>query len=33
MGVRQKLRQLSVPPDLLARVAGAIRAAGEAGPS
>jgi anti-sigma factor (TIGR02949 family) len=33
MGVRQKLRQLSVPPDLLARVAGQIRAAGKGGPS
>jgi anti-sigma factor (TIGR02949 family) len=30
-GVRQKLRQLSVPPDLLARIAAQIRAAGEAG--
>jgi anti-sigma factor (TIGR02949 family) len=27
-GVRQKLRQLSVPPDLLARIAADIRAAG-----
>jgi anti-sigma factor (TIGR02949 family) len=33
MGVRQKLRQLSVPPDLLARVAAKIGAAGEDGPS
>ena len=32
-GVRQKLRQLSVPPDLLSRIAAEIRAAGEAGPS
>jgi anti-sigma factor (TIGR02949 family) len=30
-GVRQKLRQLSVPPDLRARIAAQIRAAGEAG--
>jgi anti-sigma factor (TIGR02949 family) len=31
-GVRQKLRQLSVPPDLLARIAAEVRAAREAGP-
>ena len=31
-GLRQKLRQLSVPPDLLARIAAQIRAAGEGGP-
>ena len=31
-GVRQKLRQLSVPPDLMARIAAQIRAAGEGGP-
>jgi len=31
-GVRRKLRQLSVPPDLVARIAAQIRAAGEAGP-
>ena len=29
--VRQKLRQLSVPPDLMARIAAQIRAAGEGG--
>jgi anti-sigma factor (TIGR02949 family) len=33
MGVRRKLRQLSVPPDLLARIAVEIRGAGEAGSS
>ena len=32
-GVREKLRQLPVPPDLLARVAAQIRAAGEGGRS
>lgn len=32
-GVRQKLRQLSVPPDLLARIASEIQAAREADPS
>ena len=32
-GVRRKLRQLSVPPDLLARIAAEIRAARDAGPS
>jgi anti-sigma factor (TIGR02949 family) len=32
-GVRQKLRQLSMPPDLPARIAAKIRAAGEGGPS
>jgi anti-sigma factor (TIGR02949 family) len=31
-GVREKLRQLSVPPDLLARIAAEIRREGEAGP-
>jgi len=31
-GVRKKLRQLSVPPDLLARIAAHIRGEGEAGP-
>ena len=31
-GVRRKLRQLSVPPDLLARIAAQIRAAGGSGP-
>ena len=31
-GVRRKLRQLSVPPDLLARIAAEIRAAGEGDP-
>jgi anti-sigma factor (TIGR02949 family) len=31
-GVRRKLRQLSLPPDLLARVAAEIRAARDAGP-
>jgi anti-sigma factor (TIGR02949 family) len=31
-GVRRKLRQLSVPPDLLARIAAKIRAAGEVDP-
>lgn len=30
-GVRQKLRQLSVPPDLLTRITAQIRAAGEGG--
>ena len=29
-GVRQKLRELSVPPDLLTRIAAQIRAAGRA---
>lgn len=33
IGVRQKLRQLNVPPDLLARIAAQVRAAGESGPS
>ena len=33
MGVRRKLRQLSVPPDLLARIAAQVRAAGGGGPS
>jgi len=33
MGVRRKLRQLSVPPALLARIAAQIRAAGGGGPS
>jgi len=28
IGVRQKLRQLSVPPDLLARISSQVRAAG-----
>ena len=32
-GVRQKLRQLSMPPDLLARITAQIRAAGEASSS
>lgn len=32
-GVRQKLRQLSVPPELLARIAAQVRAAGGEGPS
>ncbi len=32
-GVRQKLRQLSMPPDLPARIAAKIRAAGEGDPS
>jgi anti-sigma factor (TIGR02949 family) len=32
-GVRQKLRQLSVPPDLQARITAEIRATREAGPS
>jgi anti-sigma factor (TIGR02949 family) len=31
-GVREKLRQLSVPPDLLARIAAQVRRAGERGP-
>jgi anti-sigma factor (TIGR02949 family) len=31
-GVREKLRQLSVPPDLLARITAQVRAAGEGGP-
>ena len=30
-GVRQKLRQLSMPPDLMARITAKIRAAGEPG--
>jgi anti-sigma factor (TIGR02949 family) len=30
-GVRQRLRELSVPPDLMARIAAEIRAAGEGG--
>ena len=33
IGVRQKLRQLNVPPDLLARIAAQVRAAGGGGPS
>jgi anti-sigma factor (TIGR02949 family) len=33
IGVRQKLRQLNVPPDLLARIAAQVRAAGGSGPS
>ena len=33
IGVRQKLRQLNVPPDLLARIATQVRAAGGGGPS
>ena len=32
MGVRRKLRQLSVPPDLLGRISAKIRAPGEADP-
>ena len=32
-GVRRKLRQLSMPPDLLARIAAKIRAAEDADPS
>ena len=31
-GVRRKLRQLSVPPDLLARIAAEVRAARDDGP-
>ncbi|MGH7513642.1 MAG: anti-sigma factor family protein [Gemmatimonadales bacterium] len=31
-GVRQKLRQLSVPPDLLGRITAEIRGDGKAGP-
>ena len=31
-GVREKLRQLSVPPDLLARIAAQVRRADERGP-
>ena len=30
-GVQRKLRQLSMPPDLLARIAAKVREAGEAG--
>ena len=33
IGVRQKLRQLNVPPDLLARISAQVRAAGGSGPS
>jgi anti-sigma factor (TIGR02949 family) len=33
IGVRQKLRQLNVPPDLLARIAAQVRAAGGSSPS
>jgi len=33
IGVRQKLRQLNVPPDLLARITAQVRAAGGSGPS
>jgi anti-sigma factor (TIGR02949 family) len=32
-GVRRKLGQISVPPELLARIAADIRATGEAGPA
>jgi len=33
IGVRQKLRQLNVPPDLLARISAQVRAAGGSGSS